>query len=252
VSSAYDAFAWFYDRYWAAPFQAWQAPALEKLLFPELAPGARILDLCCGTGELSRRFSARGYDVIGIDSSEEMLRLARRNAPGCAFLQADATQFILGRQVDAVVCTFDSLNHLLQVEDVALAVRNVYAALVHGGRFVFDINTKAAYGRQWDQSACEVAPDHAFFLRGGFDEITRIGSTKVTMFRLQECWQRSDVEILQRPWEVAEIHRLLTSTGFAQISSDRAFEDLGIDGHYGDGRVYFSACRNSNEQNALS
>jgi SAM-dependent methyltransferase len=244
VSSPYDSFAWFYHRYWAAPIQEFQTPALEKLLFPGLAPGARILDLCCGTGLLSKRLAARGYEVIGLDSSEEMLRFARENVPEGRFFQADASDFTMEEQVDAAVCMFDSLNHVIQPDSLALAFRNVRAALRPGGRFVFDVNTEAAYGPTWDQSACEVALDHAFFLRGGFDRQTRIGTTKITMFRLLDSWQRSDVEVRQRPWEIPEIERMLTSAGFTGISNNRAFEQLGMKGHFGEGRVYFAAFRN--------
>ena len=252
MRSPYDSFAWFYDRYWAAPFQKWQRPALEKLLFPGLPSGARVLDLCCGTGELSKQLSALGYEVIGLDSSEEMLRIARKNVPECTFLHKDAADFHLEEPVDAAVCAFDSLNHLTEAAHVALAFRSVHAALKPKGSFVFDVNTGAAYGEDWNRSACEVAADHAFFLRGGFDGQARIGTTKITMFRLLGSWERYDVEVRQRPWEIPEIERLLTSAGFTDVTVNRAFEDLGMKGHYGEGRVYFTACRNSSRRNASS
>jgi SAM-dependent methyltransferase len=247
VQSPYDSFAWFYDRYWAAPFQQWQRPALDRLLFPGLSAGARILDLCCGTGQLSRQLASKGYRVTGLDSSREMLRAARRNAPECTFLHTDAAGFTLGEPVDAVVCTFDSLNHLLEPDSVTGAFRSVYAVLKPSGHFVFDVNTGAAYGPQWDRSACHVAPDHAFFLRGGFDPANRVGTTSITMFRFLGAWRRFDVEVLQRPWEVSEIEAMLASTGFVNVRPHTAMSDLRMEGHYGHGRVYFIACRNSKE-----
>jgi SAM-dependent methyltransferase len=250
-SSPYDSFAWFYDRYWAAPFQEWQAPVLEKLLLSELRAGSRVLDLCCGTGQLSRDLACRGFDVVGIDSSEEMLRFALRNVPSGKFLLADATDFALDEPVDAAVCTFDSLNHLTDPEAVALAFRNVHAALNPGGCFLFDVNTPRAYGSHWDQSACQVADDHAFFLRGGFDAENRTGTTRITMFRLFETWQRSDVELQQRPLEVQEVEKLLNAAGFSGISGHRALEDVGMKGHYGEGRVYFRACTSLREPDEL-
>jgi SAM-dependent methyltransferase len=249
--SPYDSFAWFYDRYWAVPFQKWQAPALDKLLFSELKPGARILDLCCGTGQLSEELAARGFDVVGIDSSEEMLCFARRKVPCGEFLCGDAADFTLERPADAAVCTFDSLNHLVLPGAVALAFQSVHAALKRGGCFVFDVNTPNAYGRHWDQSACQVADDHAFFLRGGFDAETRTGTTMITMFRLFDTWQRSDVELQQRPLEIGEVESLLRAAGFAGISSYRAPEDLGMNDHYGEGRVYFRACTSLKEPDEL-
>lgn len=244
MSSPYDSFAWFYDRYWAEPLHEWQAPALEKLLFPALAQGGRVLDLCCGTGNLAQRLASRGYAVTGVDFSGEMLRFAREKVPEGVFLQADAAEFTLEQPVDAAVCAFDSVNHLTQADRLQLAFRNVHAALKPDGCFIFDINTGSAYGERWNLSACEVHPDHVFFLRGGFDPQARIGHTAITMFRLMEEWQRADVEMRQRPWEVAEIEPMLRSAGFTGITSYHAGEDLGMTGHYGIGRVYFRACKN--------
>ena len=243
MESPYDAFAWFYDRYWAAPFLDWQLPALERLLLAGLPPGAHILDLCCGTGQLSRHLASIGYRLTGLDSSGEMLDAARAHTPEGKFIQSDASDFTLEEPVDAVISTFDSLNHLLQAELVALTFRSVYAALKPGGRLVFDVNTPGAYGERWNETASDVAPDHAVFLRGGFDPEARIGTTKITMFRLRDAWRRFDVEMQQRPWEIFEIEALLAGAGFIGIRSYRALEDLGMEGHYGLGRVYFAACR---------
>jgi SAM-dependent methyltransferase len=245
VSSPFDPFAWFYDRHWAAPFEQWQRPALERVLFPYVKPGGRILDLCCGTGTLARQLVARGYSITGVDSSHGMLRIARENVPEGIFFQADAAGFALKQPVDAAVCVFDSLNHIIEADRLERVFHSVYAALEPGGCFVFDINTGAAYGERWDRTFCEVQPDHAFFLRGGFDRQARIGCTRVTMFRLTDSWQRWDVEIRQRPWEVSEIEPMLRSAGFAETCAYRACEDLEMTGHYGIGRVYCRAGKNS-------
>jgi SAM-dependent methyltransferase len=216
-------------------------PALDRLLFPDLSSGRYILDLCCGTGHLAQQLIARGYKVAGVDASREMLRVARSKVPAAQFYNADATSFALERQVDAAVCAFDSLNHLTDTDRLELAFRNVHAALKPGGCFVFDVNTGEAYGEHWEKSACAVEPGHAFFLRGAFDPAKRIGITRITMFRLVDSWHRSDVEVRQRPWEVPEVRPLLRQAGFSQLDQYRACEDLGMEGHFGVGRVYFRA-----------
>jgi SAM-dependent methyltransferase len=244
-TSPYDAFAWFYDRYWAPPFHDWQTPVLERLLFPALQRGDTILDLCCGTGHLANRLVTRGYQVIGVDASLEMLRFARTNVPAAEFVHADAAQFALARTVDAAVSTFDSLNHILNAEQVQRAFGRIHAVLRSGGLFVFDINTPEAYGERWNHSACQVYPEGAFFLRGGFDPQAGAATTSITMFRLLgETWQRSDVEVQQRPWDVQEIENMLQAAGFRHIDRFRTNEDrLGTSGHYGIGRVHFRAVK---------
>jgi SAM-dependent methyltransferase len=243
MGSAYDAFAWFYNQYWAAQHHEWQKTALDRLLYPCLRGDARIMDLCCGTGQLARDLVSRGYHVTGLDSSEEMLRYARQNAPGARFLCADATNFRLEHRVNAAVCGFDSINHILQPADVAAVFRNAFDSIEPGGVFLLDVNTPSAYGEQWNGKAAEVGPDRAFFLRGRFDPVAGIGITQITMFRLHDIWQRSDVEIRQRPWEIAELETMLETAKFIRITAHRAIEDLGMCGHFGPGRVYIRACR---------
>src|SRR4051812_22164447 len=183
MSSPYDPFAWFYQRYWTAPFHQWQLPILDKLLFEPVPAPAHLVDFCCGVGELAKHLCAAGYEVTGLDSSAEMLRLARENAPRAEFVLCDVANARIEPSADAATCAFDSVNHLLLAEDLERFLASVHAALKPGGLFVFDVNTQAAYGSQWDSSACVTEPDHAFFLRGGYDRQACIGTTKITMFR---------------------------------------------------------------------
>ena len=125
----YDDFAWFYDRYWNEEFHSVAFPILERIWLARVAPGAQILDVCCGTGRLACLLSARGYRVTGIDASAAMIRHARENAPAAEFQVADAGQFRLPARFDAAVSTFDSLNHLLSLEALEAAFRNIAAAL---------------------------------------------------------------------------------------------------------------------------
>jgi SAM-dependent methyltransferase len=241
VTSPFDDFAWFYDRYIASGFEQWLLPVLDRIFIPHLPPRARILDLCCGTGNLASRLAGRGYRVLGLDGSHGMLQIAKAKAPGALFAQSDATAFALKQPVDAAISVFDSLSHLLTRDDLLRAFQSVHAALAPSGLFLFDINTRAAYGDRWDQTWAEVQPDHAFFLRGKFDREAQLGHTRVTMFQLNGTWKRADVELCQRPWELEEVEPLLRSAGFREIAAKRPQEDLGIEGHYGIGRVYLSA-----------
>ena len=240
--NAYDAFAWFYDRYWATPMQQWQMPALNTLLLDALPTGAAVLDLCCGAGHLARQLTTRNFAVTGVDSSEGMLAFARRNAPEAQFVLAPADSFLLPAAVDAALCTFDSINHILAPQTVLACFRQVRKYLRAGGSFLFDINTAEAYGDRWDASATVVEPDHAFFLRGRFDPEARLGHTEITMFRLDGQWSRCDAAFTQRPWAVEELTALLHQAGFHTVEHWRAHQDLGLEGHYGIGRTYVRAC----------
>src|SRR5687767_13351070 len=74
----YDPFAWIYDTHWGGDYHAQAYEVLQRLLLRHLDPGARILDLCCGGGHVTADLVNHGWDVMGLDGSEEMLAHARR------------------------------------------------------------------------------------------------------------------------------------------------------------------------------
>jgi 2-polyprenyl-3-methyl-5-hydroxy-6-metoxy-1,4-benzoquinol methylase len=93
--SDYDAFARAYNRHWGPRAGDTQLPILRDLLLPRPPAKAAILDLCCGSGHLAHLLTMEGYEVTGLDGSQELLNLARRNAPQAAFVLADARSFTL-------------------------------------------------------------------------------------------------------------------------------------------------------------
>ena len=147
--SDYVAFAWAYNRYWGSMFMDRALPALERLVFTHLPRGASVLDVGCGTGQLAGVLLSRGFRVTGLDRSAEMIRFARENAPGATFLVADARSFRLPRAFHAALSTFDTLNHIPSLEELAATFCNVHAALVPGGLFLFDLNMEEGYLARW-------------------------------------------------------------------------------------------------------
>lgn len=238
--TGYDRLAWFYNRYWGARYHHQALPIVEQLLLSRIPTGASLLDLCCGTGHLTRDLVGRGYRVTGIDSSEAMLRFARENVPAADFLARDARAFDLPSHFQAVLSTFDSLNHLLETQELVSVFRNVYRALSAGGLFLFDLNLEEAYLREWGKSSAIVAEDHACIVRGGYDPLTRLGRTEITMFRREGEWQRLDVTLFQKSHTPEEIRSALEETGFEQIGRDDA-NGLGMTGEIGVGRAFFLA-----------
>lgn len=237
----YDAFAWFYDRYWSRgiPFQL--LGAVERLLLPHLPPRGRILDLCCGTGRIAAALAEQGFRVTGIDGSTEMLRLARRNAPTVDFIAEDARAFHLPAAFDGVVSLFDSLNHILSPEELTQVFRNVHAALTEGGRFVFDLNVERSFQLHWrGDSFATVEADHASIVRGSYDTQTRIGRFEVTLFRLRDGeWRRDDLAVVERCHPEDEVLDALRSVGFRDVARFDAERELEMPEQAG--RVFFVA-----------
>ncbi len=237
---AYDEFAWLYSRDWGADFHREALPALETFCLARLPAGARVLDLCCGSGDLSALLLGRGCRVTGLDGSREMLRYARRKAPGADLFQADARAFGLRPVFDAALATFDSLNHILRLEDLIAVFGNVLGALRPGGLFAFDLNMEACFRTQWHGVSAGVAEDRVWVLRGSYDPEERIGRAAITAFRREGIWQRADLEILERCYSEQEVLAGLRQAGFREAESREAWE-LGMRGETGVGRSFFRA-----------
>ncbi len=235
----YDDFAWFYNRYWNEEFHGLAFPILERIWLPRLPHKARVLDVCCGTGYLAGLLTARGMKVTGIDASEAMIAHARENVPAAEFQVAGAADFqVLGR-FHGAVCTFDSLNHLLEVEELEACFRRVAKALKPGAPFAFDILLEAAYKTNWADAFSIVRDDHVLALSGsGFDRRTHLAHCRITMFRLIEGeWKRSDVDVRERCYTTPEIDTALEKAGFVDTTFYDA-RDLGMRGQLGQGRTF--------------
>lgn len=134
-------------------FSAKLAEVALSLLERHGAPGRNLLDLACGVGAGSTVFAEAGFEVIGVDGSEEMIRraaqYARTHGVSVGFECQDMRKFRLARPVDAVCCMFDALNYLLSEDELARTFACVARALRPGGLFVFDMNTPHGLATRW-------------------------------------------------------------------------------------------------------
>jgi SAM-dependent methyltransferase len=237
----YDEFAWCYSRGWAGEYHLQATEAFEQHVFPRLPLGARILDLCCGCGELAAVLLDHGWLVTGIDGSEQMLEYACARAPGAEFLIEDARSFDIEDRFEAAFSTFDSLNHILSLDELECVFRNVHRALAADGLFVFDLNMSESFETLWRGSFSSVEDDCASITRGSYDPEARLGCAAVTMFRLEDgLWKRSDVEVRERCYSEEDVRGRLEAAGFRNIRREDAYE-LGMRGDIALGRAFFFA-----------
>lgn len=224
--SDYDRFAWVYNKHWGNNFTHTALEVLDKLVFPYVPARARILDLCCGTGQLAEQLLARGYAVTGLDASAEMLRLAHENAPAAEFVLKDARSFTLPPVYHVVVSTFDSLNHMMTLEELTSVFRNVRAALRRGGLFLFDLNMEEGFKVCWNDNFGIVEDDHACIVRTSYRAQEKVARFETTIFRLEDSWHRSDVTLVQKCYSEAEVRGALQMAGFTSISAYAYDEQL--------------------------
>ncbi|HEV2914134.1 MAG TPA: class I SAM-dependent methyltransferase [Pyrinomonadaceae bacterium] len=237
---AYDLFARVYDRHWGREVPAQIVTVIDRLLVPSLPVGARILDVCCGTGYTASELGRRGFVVTGLDESEEMLRHARRNAPASGFILADARSFEMMPIYDGIISTFDSLNHIMTLEGLTSVCRNVHRALRPGGLFLFDMNMENGFLEHWAEYFAIVEDREVCILSGAYDVNERVGRYDITMFeRRGKMWRRTDTSISEKYYPAKEIRMALKSVGFEDISAYDAEKELGLSDHVG--RTFFLA-----------
>ena len=142
---SYGVFSEFYDALTANVSYDTVSQVLSSLLTRYGKSRGLLLDLACGTGSVSVRMAQKGYEVIVVDLSPEMLSEAQNKAYSAGqnilFLCQDMTKLDLYGTVDAAVCTLDGLCHLPDEESVFAALRKVSLFMNPGGVFLFDINS---------------------------------------------------------------------------------------------------------------
>ncbi|HOW98239.1 MAG TPA: methyltransferase domain-containing protein [Kiritimatiellia bacterium] len=222
-SSDYDAFASVYDRHWGQHSLKKFAPILADRLRPLLPAGARVLDVCCGTGQIARWFSGQGFRVTALDRSQAMLDHARARAPAAEFVLADARDFSLPPVHSAAVSMFDSLNHILSPDELGAAFRCIHAALAPGGVFFCDFNMRNKFAGGWKGDFNIVEDDLACIVRTQYDDASRLARWDVTVFRRRHTWKRTDLVFTQRAYEEQEVQQALADAGFSSI---RAWDAL--------------------------
>lgn len=227
----YDGFASFYNRN-LGRFAERLLPVLDDLFLRHLPSGGRILDVCCGTGQLAFMLRKRGFAVVGVDESSEMLRLARCNAPDAEFIQAKASSFELAEAVDGVVSTFDSINHVLNIKELEEVFSCVHRYLKNDGYLVFDVNMEEGYLSRWDGHWQGRFEEGTYDIKAIYDKDARIGRNEIKV-------NKPDSEIT-RQWEICEhcyseqeIRETLKNSGFAVRAMYDGHQDLGLFGEWG-------------------
>ncbi len=146
-----------------------------------------ILDLGCGTGTLTQLLARRGYDMIGIDNAQEMLQIAmdKREESGAdiLYLLQDMREFELYGTVGAVFCVCDSINYLLEKEDIIQTFRLVNNYLYPGGLFIFDFNTVYKYKEVIGETTiAENREECSFIWENFYHEDEEINEYDLTIF----------------------------------------------------------------------
>lgn len=238
---AYTGFAEVYDLFMDnVPYQEWSHYLISLLKEHQVFQGL-VLELGCGTGRMTRLLAQAGYDMIGVDSSEEMLQIARekewdkaksdasvagQEETDILYLLQDMREFELYGTVKAVVCVCDSLNYILEEEDLLTVFRLVNNYLDPGGVFIFDMNTLYKYREiLGENTICENREEGSFIWENFYDEESQINQYDLTLFirESQDLYRRYEETHFQRGYELRKVQKLLEEAGMEFVGSYDAF-----------------------------
>lgn len=227
---AYTGFASVYDLFMDnIPYKDWCAYVIGLLKEHGISDGL-LLDLGCGTGKLTRLLAAEGYDMIGVDLSEEMLEIAleheMEDPKQILYLQQDMREFELYGTVRAIVSICDSMNYLEDYEDLVQVLRLANNYLDPKGIFIFDMNTVYKYREQLgEQTIAENREESSFIWENYFDEGEMVNEYDLTLFIRDEDGRYSKYEEThyQKAFEISEVLKAVKEAGMELVAVYDAF-----------------------------
>lgn len=221
---AYTGFAQVYDTFMDnVPYEEW-ADYYKEILREHGIMDGIVLDLGCGTGSMTELLAEQGYDMIGVDNSEEMLDLAmeKRAASGqdILYLLQDMRKFGLYGTVRAVISACDSVNYLTEPGDLVKVFSLVNNYLDPGGLFLFDFNTEYKYRELLgDTTIAENREECSFIWENYYDLQERINEYDLTIFvREGELYRKFEETHFQRGYTVSEVADALREAGLELVA----------------------------------
>ena len=231
ILDAYTGFATVYDTFMDnIPYEEW-SEYLVGLLREYGVEDGLVLDMGCGTGSMTELLAGAGYDMIGIDNSEDMLELAmeKREESGhdILYLLQDMREFELYGTVRAVVSICDSINYITEESDLLETFRLVNNYLDPKGVFIFDFNTVYKYRELLgDTTIAEDREDCSFIWDNYYYEEEQVNEYELSLFIREEqsgLFRKYQETHQQKAYDLETMKRLLTQAGLEYMTAYDAF-----------------------------
>lgn len=227
----YGVLAAHYDALMAhIDYDAWASYTLRRLGLPQRAPqeGITLVDLGCGTGTFSVLLARRGYDVVGVDASEEMLAVAQQKADEAGvslrLYHQSITDVVLDAPVDGVLAMCDTFNYLTEDGALTQALARVAELLRPGARGVFDMHTELRLQEIGSETYADDLDDVAYIWQSEYDPQHKVCTMYLTLFEAvgEALYRRYDEVHVERAYSSDEVEEAVGKAG------------LVLEGVYGD------------------
>lgn len=229
---AYTSFAEVYDTFMDnVPYEEWSG-YLQQLMKEYGVEDGLVLELGCGTGSMTECLAGAGYDMIGVDNSPEMLEIAaakkEKSGQDILYLLQDMREFELYGTVRAVISVCDSVNYILEEEDLRQVFSLVNNYLDPKGIFLFDFNTEYKYREiLGDQTIAEDREACSFIWDNYYDEQERINEYELTLFirqsETEDLYRKYQEVHYQKAYSLDRIKALVEQSGMEYVTSYDAF-----------------------------
>lgn len=244
----YGSFAELYDLFMQdMPYDAW-VDYMERL-FRRYGKSLRLLlELGCGTGNVTMRLADKGYDMIGLDISTEMLNIARQKNDSILYLAQDMREFELYGTVDCILCLCDSLNYILEDGDLLKVFSLAENYLNPGGLLIFDVNTQYKFEKVLgDSTFAENREGASFIWENCYYADEKINEYCMTFFAEDAdsgLYKKFEETHQERAYSIDEIKEVIEGSGliFADVFDECTFDPPREKSE----RIYFVAQKQEN------
>lgn len=230
--SGYSKFAWFYDRLTGNVDYDLISRQIDRLVKRFGGRKNILLEIGCGTGSLCEKMSGLGYDVIGVDASQEMLTeaLDKKYESGSEiqYLCQDMTELDMYGTIDVTISVLDSINHLADIEAIRKAFERVSLFAFPDGLFIFDVNTVYKH-REILANNSYIYDLDGLFCSWQNEYSSQDNSVEMFLDFFEERddgkYERFQESFKEIAVEEAEVDRLLEKTGFDILAKYDGYTD---------------------------
>lgn len=203
----------------SVPYDKW-----TKFIDKRINGKKEILEIGCGTGEITKRLADRNYKITAIDSSENMLIKAYeklRKIPNIRLIKGDGSDFKINNKFDGIVSTCDVVNYMIDDSEFEKFIKNSYELLKDGGYIIFDISSYHKLKSILDNNTFVNEEEGIFYVwENFFDEKNLISEMNLNFFIKEDNNYKRIIENQhQKAYQTEEIKNVLEKNGFKNIET---------------------------------